>query len=99
MPKRWYDTEPTLSLAVSMLKNATPDKQDSVCELVQKKFKEMGIKQQTETFIVFKFFNKRWYDEKENLYGILETLRCCNEEQRRTIALCIIDHLCNLIKA
>ena len=71
MPKRWYDTEPTLSLAVSMLKNATVDKQNSVCELIKNKFQEMGIKP-TEKFIVFKIFDKRWYDEKENLYNLLE---------------------------
>ena len=96
MPKRWYDTEPTISLAISMLKNATSDKQDSVCELVKIKFEEMGISK-TEKFIVFKMFDKRWYDEKENLYNVLETLRCCDEEIRRKIALCIIDHLCNLV--
>ena len=28
MPKRWYDIEPTLSLAISMLKNANEEKQD-----------------------------------------------------------------------
>ncbi len=98
MPKRWYDTEPTLSLAISMLKNASEDKQDSVCELVQKKFDEMNIKP-NEKFVVFRIFDKRWYDEKENLYNLLETLRCCNAENRRAIALCIIDHLCNLVKS
>jgi len=96
MPKRWYDIEPTLSLAVSMLKNATEDKQDSTCELVNIKFQEMGIKQ-NEKFIVFKMFDKRWYDEKENIYNLLENIRCCDEETRKKIALCIIDHLCNLV--
>ena len=96
MPKRWYDTEPTLSLAISMLKNANEEKQDSVCALLKAKFKEMGIKQ-NDKFIVFKMFDKRWYDEKENIYNILETLRCCDEETRRKVSLCIIDHLCHLI--
>ena len=56
MPKRWYDTEPTLSLAISMLKNANEEKQDSVCALLKTKFKEMGIKQ-NDKFIVFKINN------------------------------------------
>ena len=96
MPKRWYDTEPTLSLAVSMLKNATEEKQDSVCELMKIKFAELGIKP-VQKFLVFKMFDKRWYDEKENLYNLLENIRCCEEADRRKIALIIIDHLCNLV--
>ena len=96
MPKRWYDIESTLSLAISMLKNATEDKQNSVCELVKNKFNELGIVK-TDKFVVFKVFDKRWYDEKEEIYNLLETLRCCDEETRRKIALIIIDHLCNLI--
>ena len=95
MPKRWYDTEPTLSLAVSMLKNATSDIQDSVCSLMDMKLNELNISR-TEKFIVFKVFDKRWYDEKENVYNLLETIRNCDEEVRRKLAVCIIDHICNI---
>lgn len=93
MPKRWYDTEATLSLAVSMLKNATPDMQDSVCKLMDIKFKEMDI-QKSDKFIVFKVFDKRWYDEKENVYNLLETIRNCTKPIQRKLAVCIIDHIC-----
>ena len=34
MPKRWYDIDSTLSLAVSMLKNASEENQDSVCKFI-----------------------------------------------------------------
>ena len=98
MPKRWYDTDPTLSLAVSMLKNADDEKQNSVCEVTQNKIKEMGIKT-GDKFTVFKIFDKRWYDEKENLYNLLETIRCCDEDEKREIAIFIIDYLCNLVRA
>ena len=97
MSKRWYDSETTLSLAISMLKNATPDMQDSVCEFVTKLFEKKDIKP-SDKFIVFKMFDKRWYDEKENLYVVLETLRCCTDSERREIALSIINHLCNIVK-
>ena len=95
MPKRWYDSEATLSLAVSMLKNATPDIQDSVCLLMDKKFEDFSISR-TEKFIVFKVFDKRWYDEKENVYNLLETIRNCDEQMQRKLAVCIIDHICNI---
>ena len=98
MPKRWYDTDPTLSLAISMLKNADDEKQNSVCEVTQNKIKELGINSD-EKFVIFKIFDKRWYDEKENLYNLLETIRCCSEEDKRTIAIFIIDYLCNLVRA
>ena len=93
MPKRWYDTEATLSLAVSMLKNATSDIQDSVCKLMDVKFKEMNI-EKNEKFIMFKVFDRRWYDEKENVYNLLETIRICDGEIQRKLAICIIDHIC-----
>ena len=95
MPKRWYDSEATISLAVSMLKNATPDMQDSVCNLMEQKFKEMDI-QKNDKFIMFKVFDKRWYDEKENIYNLLETLRNCSAADKRKCAACIIDHLCKI---
>jgi len=98
MQKRWYDTESTISLAISMLRNSTPDLQDSTCQLLEKKFEEMGIKK-SEKFIVFKVFDKRWYDEKENIYNALETIRCCDGETRRKLAVCIIEHLCDLVKS
>lgn len=95
MPKRWYDKESTMSLAISMLKNATLDIQESTCELLNKKFAEMGIKKSNK-FIVFKMFDKRWYDERESIYNALETIRCCNASQRKKIAVYIIDHLCDV---
>ena len=95
MPKRWYDKEATLSLAISMLKNASLDIQESTCELLTQKFNKMGIKKSSK-FIVFKMFDKRWYDERESVYNVLETIRCCNATQRKKIALCIIDHLCEI---
>ena len=97
MSKRWYDSETTVSLAVSMLKNAAPDIQDSVCEFVTELFKKKDIKT-NDKFIVFKMFDKRWYDEKENLYNVLETLRCCSDSEKREISLSIINHLCNIVK-
>lgn len=95
MPKRWYDTEATLSLAVSMLKNATSDIQDSVCALMDLKFNEMKISR-NEKFIMFKVFDKRWYDEKENVYNLLETIRNCDKETQRKLAVSIIDHICSI---
>ena len=95
MPKRWYDSEATMSLAVSMLKNATSDMQDSVCNLMEQKFTEMNI-QRNEKFIMFKVFDKRWYDEKENIYNLLETIRLCSAVDKRKCAACIIDHLCKI---
>jgi len=96
MPKRWYDIDSTLSLAVSMLKNASEENQDSVCKFINEKFEELNIQKQ-DKFIAFKFFNKRWYDERENVYNLLENLRCCNDEDRRTLALAIINHLCDIV--
>ncbi len=95
MPKRWYDTEATLSLAISMLKNASEDIQASVCSLMDMKFEELKITR-TEKFIVFKVFDKRWYDENENVYNLLETIRNCDSETQRKLAISIIDHICNI---
>ncbi len=91
--KRWYDEEPTMSLAVSMLKSANEEKKVTISKEVNEWISEKEIPMVKE-FILFRFFTSRWYDEDEILYNLLEKIRCCEDSYKQEIAVKIIDTLC-----
>ena len=91
--KRWYDEEPTMSLAVSMLKAVSEEKKESICNEINKWLDSENIPSEKE-FILFRIFTSRWYDEDELLYNLLERIRCSNDIYKQEIAVKIIDILC-----
>ena len=91
--KRWYDEEPTMSLAVSMLRTIDNDKKKAICNEISAWIDSEKIPFVKE-FILFKFFTSRWYDEDELLYNLLEKIRCCEDIYKQEIAVKIIDMLC-----
>ena len=91
--KRWYDEEPTMSLAVSMLKSINEDKKISIVKEIEEWIDSEEIPSVKE-FILFKVFTSRWYDEDELIYNLLEKIRCCEDAYKQEIAVKIIDTLC-----
>lgn len=87
--QRWYDEDPTLSLAISFLRNAQQKSQREVAEKIIEKASSNGVLV-NDLHIVFQ---KRWYDEDERLRLAIEYLKNSSKEQRRLIALEIIEHL------
>lgn len=91
-PKRWYDIDPTVSLAVSLMKNSDESKQKECAAFIIKRLKELNVKK-TSKFIVFKVFEKRWYDEIEEVYNALEYLRNANLKTQKEVSVEIINNL------
>jgi len=87
--QRWYDKDPTLSLAVSFIRNASHEQQTEIAERIIKKTTEMGIVIDEIKIL----FHRRWFDENEELSIAMEHLRLASEEDKRIIALDVINFL------
>ena len=93
MKHRWYDIDPTLSLAISLLKNSTPQIKHLCAEAISKIASENGVKLPNDFFSKLKTSFKRWYDEDKELSQAMEYLRLSSEDLRKKIALELIELL------
>lgn len=94
--KRWYDQDPTVSLAVSILRNAKLDNQLAVADHVLIMGKDYGISPDMLKSDKLSLLPRRWYDFEEKVYYTLECLRLSSPEVQKKLAIEIINCLCNL---
>lgn len=87
--QRWYDQDPTISLAVSFIRNASKAQQDEIADLIIARTTELGVKV-NEIQILFK---RRWFDENEKLSKAMEYLKITPEADQKVIAIDIINYL------
>ncbi len=93
MKQRWYDSDPTLSLAISLLKNSSPKIKHLCSEGIIKIATENGVKLPNNFFSKINSTFKRWYDEDKELSEAMEFLRLSSVELRKKIALELIELL------
>ena len=65
--KRWYDFEPTVSLAVSLLRNAQTNTRTECADFIIDYAKSFGVQLPNDIFSKFDYVLKRWYDEDKQL--------------------------------
>ena len=94
MNKRWYDIDPTVSLAVSLMRNANIMTQYKCADFIVKKSKDNGI-DLSENIITdaFNYVLRRWYDTDQKIAEAFEYLKCLPEDIQKEVALEIINLL------
>lgn len=94
MNKRWYDVDPTVSLAVSLMRNADIITQYKCADLIVGKSKENGI-DLSENIITdaFNYVLRRWYDTNQKIAEAFEYLKLMPEDIQKETALDIINLL------
>ena len=94
MQKRWYDVDPTVSLAVSLMRNANIMTQYKCADLIVKKSKDGGV-DLTENILTdaFNYVLRRWYDTDQKIAESFEYLKLMPEELQKEVALEIINLL------
>ena len=94
MNKRWYDIDPTVSLAVSLMRNANILTQYKCADLIVSKSKENGI-DLSENIITdaFNYVLRRWYDTDQKIAEAFEYLKLMPEDVQKVTALEIINLL------
>lgn len=94
MQKRWYDVDPTVSLAVSLMRNANILTQYKCADLIVKTSKEHGI-DLSENILTdaFTYVLRRWYDSDQKIAEAFEYLKSLPAELQKEVALNIINLL------
>ena len=94
MYKRWYDIDPTVSLAVSLMRNANIMTQYKCADLIVKKSKDNGI-DLSENILAdaFNYVLRRWYDTDQKIAEAFEYLKLMPAEVQKEAALDLINLL------
>ena len=93
---RWYDGEPTLGLAVSLLRSAVTEVRTGCASFVIERAKAKDVQINTSLMDLLEFTFKRWYDEDPQLMEAMEYIRNSSPEVRKELALDIIEYLQNV---
>ena len=94
MYKRWYDVDPTISLAVSLMRNANIMTQYDCADLILKISKENGVDLSANILTdAFTYVLRRWYDTDQKIAEAFEYLKCLPLELQKETALQIINLL------
>ncbi len=91
--KRWYDKEPTVSLAVSLMQNSKEEVQAECAEFLKNKAQDYGVILNSNLFGAFNYVLHRWYDRSEQISEAFLYLKEADDETRKQIALAVIDFL------
>ena len=87
MNKRWYDIDPTVSLAVSLMRNANIMSQYKCADLIVAKSKENGIDLSNNIITdAFNYVLRRWYDTDQKIAESFEYLKLMPEDIQKDVA-------------
>ena len=94
MYKRWYDVDPTVSLAVSLMRNANIMTQYKCADLIVKASKENGIDISENVLAdAFTYVLRRWYDPDQKIAESFEYLKLLPINLQKEVALQLINLL------
>ena len=91
--KRWYDKEPTVSLAVSLIKNSKEDTQKKCAVFIKEKAQDYGVVLKTNLLGAFNYVLNRWYDSSQQLAEAFDYMKDADDETRKQIAIDVIAFL------
>ena len=94
MNKRWYDIDPTVSLAVSLMRNANIMTQYKCADFIVAKSKENGV-DLSENILTdaFNYVLRRWYDTDQKIAEAFEYLKLLPDDIQKEVALELINLL------
>ena len=94
MYKRWYDIDPTVSLAVSLMRNANIMTQYKCADLIVKKSKDNGVDLADNILTdAFTYVLRRWYDTDQKIAESFEYIKSLPEELQKEVDLDLINLL------
>ena len=95
MLNRWYDSDATLSLMVSLIKDSNKDKREDCANLIIKLCNESNVNLSLNFFDGLQYGLKRWYDKEKKLFEAFEHLHIAPSDVRKKVVIEVIDFLQN----
>ena len=95
MEKRWYDKDPIVKLAVSLMEQSDDIIRNHVADYIIEEAKSMGIVLSENNFDCFW---QRWQDNNMKYFEAMEYLRIIDFETKKEISMEIIDYINNFKK-
>ncbi len=94
MQKRWYDLDPTVSTAVSLMEQAEEKVQLECAHYIIDKAKNYGVRlSESDLSETFNYLFRRWYDKNRQLHDAFEYLKVAPYDVQLGIAFDIIEKL------
>lgn len=94
MHKRWYDVDPTVSLAVSLMRNTNEQTQLKCADFIIEFAKQRDIKLKNNTLNdAFNYILRRWYDKDKKVAEAFEYYEAAPLEIKKEISLEVINFL------
>lgn len=94
MHKRWYDIDPTVSLAVSLMRNTNEQTQVRCAEFIIDYAKQKEIKLPSNSLNeAFNYILRRWYDKDKKIAEAFEYFETAPIEIQKEISLEVINFL------
>ena len=94
MHKRWYDVDPTVSLAVSLMRNASEKVQLQCAEFIIEYAKQRDVQLKSNSLNdAFNYILKRWYDKDKQIAEAFEYFEASPLDLQKEIALEVVGLL------
>lgn len=94
MHKRWYDVDPTISLSISLLRNASDSAKLRCAEFIIDYTKDRGVTLKTSTLNdAFNYIMKRWYDKDKTIAEAFEYFENAPLSIQKEVAIQVINLL------
>lgn len=92
--KRWYDVDPTVSLAVSLIRNTNEQTQLKCADFIIANAKKNNIKISGNSLNdAFNYILRRWYDKDKKISEAFEYFEASSLEVQKEISMEIINFL------
>lgn len=91
--KRWYDLDPTVSLAVNMLEQSSANTQIYCADYIIEEAKNRGINIDISNKDSFNYLWKRWQDKDEKMFEAMEYFKIIDFETKKQLSLEIISYI------
>lgn len=94
MHKRWYDVDPTVSLAVSLMRNASEQSQLRCADFIIEYATQRNIQLKSNSLnSAFNYILRRWYDKDKKTAEAFEYFEVSPQEMQKEIAIEVISLL------
>lgn len=94
MHKRWYDVDPTVSLAVSLIRNSNEQTQVKCADFIIEYATKNGVELHNNSLNnAFNYILRRWYDKDKRIAESFEYFQTAPLEIQKEISLEVINFL------